>query len=408
MATVNSLDALFKKVYGDGTIKAVPKFAKIMNEVPFSKREKLGDQYIVPVLLQHEHGFSYGVHGDGAFTLNASIAGAVKQAAVRGCMIVLRSQLSYEDIFKAADAGAAAFESATSLAVENMQASFAKRQELAFLYGQMGLGKVTDNTSGVLTISDATWAPGIWSGMKDCILEAWTTQAATATQHNTDLTVSAVSMSGKTVTVTGTNSAVVATDHLYFKGARTSTALKECLGLDGIMSTQTGDVFGIATGSYELWRSVNRDVAGPASMLAVLNGVSDAVNMGLMVDAKLYLATKRWNSLNADQAALRRYGAYSSKAENGFQGIVYHSVNGSIEIEAHPFVKEGEGFLIAQPSKRIVRVGSTDITFRRPGMDDKIFRELTDNAGLELRAFSDQAVIITTPAQCVKYTGITD
>lgn len=408
MATVNSLDALFKKVYGDGTIKAVPKFAKLMNEVPFSKREKLGDQYIVPVLLQHEHGFSYGVHGDGAFTLNAAIAGAVKQAAVRGCMIVLRSQLSYEDIFKAADAGAAAFESATSLAVENMQASFAKRQELSFLYGQQGLGKVTDCTVGVITISDASWAPGIWSGMKDCILEAFTAQTASASQHNTDLTVSAVSMSGKTVTVTGTSSAVVANDHLYFKGARSTTAHKECLGIDGIMSTQTGDVFGISTTSYELWRSVNRDVAGPASMLAVLNGVSDAVNMGLMVDAKLYLATKRWNSLNADQAALRRYGAYSSKAENGFQGIVYHSVNGSIEIEAHPFVKEGEGFLVAQPSKRIVRVGSTDITFRRPGMDDKIFRELTDNAGLELRAFSDQAVIITTPAQCVKYTGITD
>jgi hypothetical protein len=127
-----------------------------------------------------------------------------------------------------------------------------------------------------------------------------------------------------------------------------------------------------------------------------------------MEQAKLYLPVRRWNQLNSDQAALRRYGAYSAKYENGAEGIVYHSTNGRIECEAHPFVKEGEAFFLPNPSKRILRVGASDITFRRPGMSDEIFRELVDNAGLELRAFSDQAVIITTPAHAVKLTGITD
>lgn len=407
MSTVNSLDALFKRVWGNGAIKALPKFAKIMDEVPYTKQEKLGDMYVVPVLLQFEHGFSYGVHGDGAFTLNAAVAGKAIQAQIRGCMIVLRSQLSYEDVFKAAEAGAAAFESATSLVVENMQRSFAKRQELTLLYGQRGLGTVSTNTSGALVLTDATWAPGIWSGMKDCILEAFTTVAASSTQHNTDLTVSAVSMSAKQVTVTGTSSAVVAADILWFKGARTTTALKECAGLDAIMSN-TGSLFNIDAAAYELWQSNSRAVGGPISMLAILNGISDAVNMGLMEDAKVYMATKRWNSLNSDQAALRRYGAYASKAENGSEGIVYHSVNGSTEIVAHPFVKEGEAFLVGNPKKRLVRVGATDITFKRPGLSDNIFRELVDSAGLELRAFSDQAIMATLPAQCTKYTGITD
>lgn len=407
MSTVNSLDALFKRVWGTGAIKALPKFAKIMDEVPYSKQEKLGDMYVVPVLLQFEHGFSYGVHGDGAFNLNAAVAGKALQAQIRGCMIVLRSQLSYEDVFKAAEAGAAAFESATSLVVENMQRSFAKRQELTLLYGQRGLGTVSGNTAGALVLTDATWAPGIWSGMKDCILEAFTSVAASSTQHNADLTVSSVSMDVKTVTVTGTSSAVVAGDILWFKGARTTTALKECAGLDAIMSN-TGSLFNIDAASYELWKSNTRPVGGPISMLAILNGISDAVNMGLMEDAKVYMATKRWNALNSDQAALRRYGAYAAKAENGSEGIVYHSVNGSTEIVAHPFVKEGEAFLVGNPKKRLVRVGATDITFKRPGMSDNIFRELVDNAGLELRAFSDQAIMATLPAQCTKYTGITD
>jgi hypothetical protein len=407
MAATNTLDALFKRVWGTGTIKAVPKFAKFMQEVPFSQREKLGDMYVVPVLLQHEHGFTYGVHGDGALSLNASIAGAVQQAQVRGAMIVLRSRLSYEDIYKASEGGEAAFEAATSLVVENMQRSFAKRVELSLLYGQQGLGKVSANSSGTLTLTDASWAPGIWSGMKDCILEAFDAQAASANQHNGDLTISSVSYSNKQVVVTGTSSAVVANDHLYFKGARTTTAHKECAGIDKIMSN-TGTLFNISASSYELWQSNSRAVNGPISMLAVLNGISDAVNKGLMEDAKLYTPTVRWNTLNADQAALRRYGAYNSKSENGSEGIVYHSVNGSTEIVAHPFLKEGESHLIPNPSKRAMRVGASDITFKRPGMDEKIFLEVDAVAALELRAFSDQAVVITVPGQCTKYTGITD
>jgi hypothetical protein len=414
MAAVNSLDTLFKRVWGDGTIKALPKFAKLQEEVPFSKRERLGDMYVVPVVLQFEHGFSYGVYQDGAFSLNAAVAGKVLQAQVRGAMIVLRSQLSYEDIFKAAESGPAAFESATSLVVENMQRSFAKRQEISFWYGQTGLATVSGITAHVITVTDATWAPGMWSGMKDCVLSSYSGITGSDTAHDAPsgtgtvagIVVSSVSMSAKTITVTG-DSTTVANDVLFFFGSRTASAFKECAGLDKIM-TNTGTLFNIDAGSYELWKSNARAVGGPFSMLAALNGVSDAQNMGLDDDCKLWTPTKRWNALNADQAALRRYGAYASKAENGSEGIVYHSVNGQTEIVAHPFLKEGEAFLTVNPKKRIMRVGATDITFRRPGMSENIFRELVDNAGLELRAFSDQAVLIQLPAQCTKYTGITD
>lgn len=408
MAVVNDASALFKRIWGDGTIKAVPDFAKLQKEVTFTKKEKTGDMYVVPVLLQHEHGFSYGAHGDGAFTLNAAVAGAVKQAQIRGSMIVLRSQLSYEDVYKAVEGGPAAFEAAIGLVVDNMQQSFAKRQELSFWYGQRGLGTVSGNSSGVLTITSATWAPGIWSGMKDCVLEAFDGVTGSDSQHNGDLTVSAVSYSAKTVTVTGTSAAVVANDVLFFKGARTATAFKECVGLDKILVTSTGSLFNISVADYELWRGQSRSVGGAISMLSVLNAASDASNLGLMDKAKLYLPVRRWNQLNSDQAALRRYGAYSAKYENGAEGITYHSTNGITECEPHPFIKEGEAFFLANPQKRLLRVGASDITFRRPGMSDDIFRELVDSAGFELRAFSDQAIMATLPAQNVKLTGITD
>ena len=416
MATINDASALFKRVFGDGTIKAVPDFAKLQKEVPFSKKEKLGDMYVVPVLLAHEQGFSYGAHGDGAFSLNAAVAGAVKQAQVRGSMIVLRSQLSYEDVYKAVDSGPAAFESSVGLVVDNMQNSFAKRQELMFLYGQNGLGIVDSNTAVspatspatvTLVLTAASWAPGIWSGMKDAILEAFTGITATEAQHNANLVVSSVDYIAKSVIVSGTADAVVAGDVLYFLGARTTTAHKEAVGLDKIISTTSGTIFNINASSYELWRGQSYAISGAISMLGVLNAAAQASNLGLMEKAKLYLPTSRWTKLNSDQAALRRYGAQTSKAESGFQAISYYSTNGEISVEAHPFIKEGEGFLLANPAKRVTRVGASDISFRRSGMlEGEVFRELNDNAGLELRAFSDMGILLQTPAQNVKLTGI--
>ena len=410
MANVNDVNALFKRVWGDGTIQAVPDFAKVQKEIPFSQQEKLGDMYVRPVLLQNESGFSYGSHGDGAFTLNAAVAGAVQQAQIRGSMIVLRSQLSYEDVFKASAAGASSFEAAVGLVVKNMQQSFAKRVELSLLYGQQGLAVVSSRSSQVLTITDASWASGMWSGSKDTILEAWTGITATETQHNGNLTIDAVSFANKTLTIlsTDTVSAVVATDVLYFKGARTATALKECIGIDKIVSTSSGTIFNISATSYELWRGQSRAVGGAISMLAVLNAASDATNLGLMEKAKVYLPVKRWNQLNSDQAALRRYGTSSGKFENGAEGIVYHSTNGAIEVEAHPFIKEGESFLLPSPKTSFIRCGASDITFKRPGMSSDIFRELVDNSGYELRAFYDGGIMCKTPAHCVKLTGITD
>jgi hypothetical protein len=417
VAATNTLDTLFKQVYGDGAIQAVPEFAKLMKRVSFSQREKLGEDYVVPVVLQHEHGFTYGASGDGDFTLNASVAGKVLKAKIHGSMIVLRSRLSYEDVFKASEAGAAAFESATSLVVDNMQRSFAKRQELAFIYGQMGIGQVSGapvvSTNATVTLTDASWAPGIWSGMKDCPLDCFSAQTDTATKRNANanLVVVSVTFSSKAVVLSGNNTdlnAIADADHLYFLSARTATGFKECAGIDKILSV-SATIFNIDASLYELWKGSEHSVGGPISMLGALNGISKAVNMGLLEDSVIYLAATRWNSLNADQAALRRYGAeIAAKAKSGSRAITYCSTNGDNEIEAHPFYKEGFAHLLPNPSKRLLRVGATDITFRRPGMDETIFRELTDNAGLELRAFADQAIMLQIPAHGVRYSGITD
>ncbi len=52
------------------------------------------------------------------------------------------------------------------------------------------------------------------------------------------------------------------------------------------------------------------------------------------------------------------------------------------------------------------RIGSTDVTFKRPGKGDEFFRDLENSAGYELRAYSDQAAFCAKPAHNVVIYGI--
>lgn len=53
-----------------------------------------------------------------------------------------------------------------------------------------------------------------------------------------------------------------------------------------------------------------------------------------------------------------------------------------------------------------MRVGSTDMTFKRPGQGEEFFRDLENAAAYELRLYSDQAVFCMAPGKNVIVTAI--
>lgn len=401
MAQVTDLSAQFKAVFGDGNVIAIPDFAKILKDAPMSEMERTGDHFEIPVVLELEQGFTYQAYGDAAPALVASSGGNTTKAQVNGAIIILRSQLSYDQLYRASTKGAQAFKDALSALYDNMVLSMARRIEISFILGGAGLGQVTANSSGTLTISDATWAPGVWAGMVGATIQAWTALSS-GTQHNGDLVISAVSMANKTVTVTGTSGSVVANDYLFFKTAYG----KECIGIDAQLSN-SGTLFNISASTHSLWSPNSYAVGGAISMAAILQGVSLAVNGGLMEESSVYISPKRWNTLNSDEAALRRYEGGNDKSENGSEDIAYYSSNGVNKLVPHSIVPEGVAYLLPNPKKRLMRVGSSDITFRRPGRPDDIFLEVPDSGSVELRMYADQQIFIPTPAQCTKFTGIT-
>lgn len=406
--TPTTMDGDFKNLYQEsGLVDALPKWCLVQDRFKFEEATaSTGQFYIFGVVLQREQGFTYapssGVNS-GVQTLNASVAGYIGSAQIEGFAIYLRSRLSYDAAAKASRAGKKAFAMAYGAVLKNMKESHQYRLELSLLYGRDGLGIVSANSTGVLTITAATWSVGTWaSGMKGAILEAFTGTAASVSQHDGDLTISSISTSAQTVTVTGTSSSVVANDVLYFKGARTTTGFNECPGIFRILSN-TGTLFNIDAASYELWKSQSYAVNGNLSLTAIMNAAAAGMPFGLE-SALLFCSPSKFAQLASDEAALRRYVQDTSKTNRGVKGISFIMGSVDVEILPHPLMREGHAFMLADES--IHRVGASDITFSMPGSSDPMQVHVTDSTALELRSLSDQAPYSDSPAQCVLMTAI--
>lgn len=410
MASANTPTQLagdFKNLYKEsGLVDAVPLWMIVQDRFPFQEAESTGKFYVFGVTLQKENGFTYAPSsgtGSGVVDLNASVAGYVASAEVEGYAIYLRSRLSYDAAAKASRAGKKAFAQAYGAVLKNMKESHQFRLECSLLYGRDGLGVVEGNTSGALLITEASWAIGIWgSGLKDAILEAFTGVAASVSQHNGNLTIDSIDVSARTVTVTGTNSAVVQNDVLYFKGARTTTGWNECAGLYRIL-TNTGTLFNIDASTQQLWKANSYAVNGQLSLTAIMQAAAVGMPFGLE-KAILLVAPQKFAQLASDEAALRRYVQDTPKAKRGVKGITFMMGQVDVEILPHPLIKQGHAMMLSEPT--INRIGATDITFALPGQGQEMTVMVTDQTAIELRSMSDCAIFSELPAQNVLLTGI--
>jgi hypothetical protein len=407
--TVATLNGLFKEVYADKLEVLTPSGIIFQKDIQFVERQQQpGNNFHQPVLLAHEHGFSYAAAGAGAFTLNAAVAGQTKDAYLTGTQMLLRSSLDYESAARA-KGGVNCFKQAVGVVVENMWESSSKRSEIDILWGTQGIGVVSSliTTTGVVTITTASWAPGIWAGMEGAILHAWAGTASTAAQVDADLTITAVDVENKKITVSGVTS-LVATNVLYFKGQRSTTASTHNVysGLHAILAN-SGSLFGIDASAYSLWKSTSYDVGGALSFGKVQKAIARGMGKGLDEDVTLYINPGAWADLVTDEAALRRHTDKKSAGaayEAGAEGLKFYSQNGVVTIKSSIYIKEGFAFLIAP--KLWKRVGATDLTFRLPDRGDEFFRHLADSAGYELRCYLNNALFSKAPGKAILLTGI--
>jgi hypothetical protein len=400
--TVGTLNGFFKETYADKLGELIPDGVKLLNKIKFMSKDKMpGNLYHQPVILGMEHGVTFASSDDDAFNLMPPVAGVIKDAQIKGNPIVMRSLLGYVAASRAALGGQKAFMDATKFLVANMLRSMAKKLEIELFYGQMGYATVLSAASApTYTITTAEWAPGIWAGAEGMPVEIRDTTGATVRGTST---VKQVDLTARTVTLASTVPGVVNTDVVWHTGAYGN----EFPGLHKVLTQTTGTLFNIDVATYNLFQGNSYSAASGALSFSKLQlAAARAVEKGL--DGKLLCLVnpRAWANMLNDQAALRRYDSSykSASVEVGSTAIKFHSQNGELEIEPSIYVKEGYAYLLSLDDW--YRVGSTDLTFKRPGQGEEFFRDLENSAAYELRLYSDQALFCMAPGRNVIITGI--
>jgi len=403
--TVATLDGHFKEVYASKIRDLVPEGMKMLKLAEFSAAEKLlGNLYHQPVVLGLEHGFTYGGSAGEAFLLNAAVASPNRDAQVKGHELVLVSAISVGAASRSISSKAA-FEQETKRLVQNMLKSTQIRMEIQLMYGQSGIAKVGIVAGNLLTICGSEWAAGIWSGSKNAALEIRSQAGVlrgTCNVVKPNLKDQTVEVDVMPAGVSGNpDSENAAADVVYFKGAYN----KEFAGLHKII-TNTSTIFNIDAAEFDLFKG-NTVLCGASeankafiSFEKVEEAIALCMEKGLTEEDVVCLVNpKHWNKLMTEQAAKRQYDtSYSSeKMENGSKSLIFYGQNGKIEIHASLFVKEGFAYIF--PPAELERIGSSDITFERPGFPGKFFREMETSNGYELRAYSDQALFTSAPGK---------
>lgn len=394
--------ALHKVAYGDGVPELVPDIAIVQKDIKFQESALLGDFYEQAVRLVLPGGYTRA-KGDGtagAFALNGSSAGAAKKAKVYGYQLLLQDQLPYEDLSKAAKAGAQAYKQASALFWEGMQLSMRKMLEIMCLYGNVGIGKISATTgSAQITIAESDWAPQIWAGLEGAAIDIMNGTTSTVNSTNSILSVN---VETRVITMAATSTTSV-NDIVYFKGGYT----KEMYGLHSILSN-VGTMFNIAANSYSLWKTPSHSVGGAFSFQSLKKGLAKGMNKGLNGNINIYCSTGALDDLAGDIHQLRQVDKSEvRRIELGQDEVCYKFAGINAIVKAHPMIKNGHALgVVPQFTKR---VGSVDIGYGMPGRTDgKVWFDLEAYAAVEGRMYTHQGIFSEMPGTCVLWTDITN
>jgi hypothetical protein len=401
-----------------------PDFAILKKIIKFDSANKIGRDFVKSVALTREHGFSYGE------SLTTALEGIISQnvddVKVRGADFTLRAGWTYSVAHSMAS-NKAAFIDQTAHKFMSMMESAAFRLEAQMIHGSKGIlvtdanqdavAAVTNTKYAVIPINPLYWSDAVASGLENANVSLYlasdnsTASAASGPGSVVNkFSVSSVDLSAKTITVEckdGTEAAALVAEveaagyYVKFYGAHSN----EMVGLTTIASN-TGTLFGVNAATYSAWKG-NTIAVGSANLTLkkILLGVGKAVGRGLMEKAVVLVNPQTFATMANDEAALRQYVAKTVVGDRGVNAITYVGSNGPIEVISHPLVHESEA--IAFPVGKASRIGSTDLTFGRPGSDEILF-DMQSYGGIEARLFSSQALFLPAPSHTCLFTGISN
>lgn len=382
--TPTTLASRFKQKFNKDVTQAVPLTADIIKRCEFRQDLATGASAEFDVQLSLENGFTQGT---GKYALNGAVDQVAKRASVTGYSLMLQSEVSYDAVTRAKTDDRAFARFASSKFIPMIDA-FRNREEYHCMMGRhTGLGRVTGNSSGTLTIRADTWIPTLAASAIGATIVAYdaamTATTAGGSQHNGDLTVSAVDVDARTITVTGTNSSVVSGDYLYFKGDYSTSSR---IGLLAI-GLNSGSLWGIDASSYPLWRGNSYTMTTTITLGHILAAAAKSAAKGCAgVKLVCHVPVDGFQRLVNDEAALVRHKA-SRELENGTEKLTFYGATGQIEVVPHLYIPNG--YAVLWPEDFTYILGSTEATNQlNPETNDEI-HNVPGYSSKEMRMFSD-------------------
>lgn len=344
-------------------------------------------------------------------------------ARIKGNQTTNRTQIAIGALTRA-KTDKQAFLTATKMPVMALNRSAKTTLEWALMHGQFGLARINTSTnasatSTVLSVTSGHWSAGIWAGAEGIPLQAFDLHTGSnvliSSGSDTEVTVTAVSRTNKTITVTGAAGLITALDaailanadaiNMYFRVAGVVT--NEMVGLHTICGHVSGSLFNIDSDTWSVWQANIFNSAGIFNFDKLENACSAMAERGVTGDLRLFVPSKGWSSLAKQNNALRVLDSSYNKTsvDYGSGEITYHTAIGKVAISTHMFCKEGFAYLFKQDMFK--RIGSCDIIFNDPLNDQKFFFTLQESNGVEMRAFTDQSLFTNELRACTLITGIT-
>ena len=423
---------LLKRVYADKVEDLVPESDVIAKKVPFISADKQnGQDYFQPVTLSRSGGYTWWNDGS-VKTLNQPLAPEEVSASIRGSEFVNRIAISYKFMQAAlkalgdgrSEASRRAFVNATKDQFSKMAKGTSYARECALLYGGGttpgstvatfgGLGVILSKTGSsgttlVVQVEPKHWAAAIWAGSKglefDIHAPGGTKRNTAGTTTDTVYKQTAVNVALKQVTFTSHATNVTAAaigDIITFAGSRT----QDMLGFLHAALTPAGTTLWNISTDNELWKPQVKAVNGALTLEVILDGMADLSNIGFDGDIDLMVSPKTFQSILNDQSALVSHssGKTSGSLTLGFTDVTFKSPAGTVHLHVHKYMKEG--YALGLPRDYCMRVGSTDITHTMPNFG-KMFRELENAAGVEMRHYFDQAPFCKHASYMIVFTDI--
>jgi hypothetical protein len=410
----------------------VNSFREYLKFVPTQDRS--GAQYVYPVQAAISHGQTSDKSGT-AFTMNAARPGVELTAQLDGTDLIVRETFPYSALMKARNGvslngDAAAYWDPMDKVMMTTMRSMEHYSELMLMYG-MGtsstmlsdIGVIStvpvlagtgpnygDATHPIVQIASLSWAAGIWNNMgsgggagSGALVDIY--QSNGTTLRVADVQVEGVvdpSLCQVQMFKSGSAVAVTAGDRIIPKGwLSTSSA-----GVEGILRN-TGSFANISAATNPFWRARVTTVAtldAAAFVLACSKLMPNGGNGSLtafcnpVVFASIVAGTisnTRWNN---------SMGSNSVKMQ-GADVLQFMTATGVVTLKRHEYMKQGQVWVLMDDEA--VRVGASDITFRGANGNEGFFLELTNQAGSEIRAMSQQAALLTCPYHNLLIDGVT-